>query len=399
MRQFYKRIKFVRVGDLLGIIPMIFSWVVSLIYRFWHHNVWLICERREDARDNGYWFYKYLIENHKDIEAVYAIDKHSPDFNKVAALGKVVQFGSFAHWVYYWVAKRNISSQKEGKPNAAICFVLEVFLGLRNNRVFLQHGITKDNARWLYYDVSKINLFICAVKDEYEFVLRTFGYPIHSVKLCGFSRYDNLLSPHSINRQILVMPTMREWLRIQSSDTLKYENTNDFIQSEFFKFWNGFINSNRLFDILNQYDYQLIFYPHASMQHKVEYFKSNNTHITIGKPSEYDVQQLLMESCLLITDYSSIYFDFAFMEKPLIYYQFDYDKYRKGQYQEGYFSYEKNGFGPIVRTEDDLLKELEALIQNQCIMPDIYKKRTSRFFTYRDIHNCERIYEAIVNMK
>ena len=291
------------------------------------------------------------------------------------------------------------SSQKEGKPNAALCFILEVYFGLRKNRVFLQHGITQSDARWLYYDVTKLNLFICAVKDEYDYISKTFNYPKNTVQLCGFSRYDNLLSPYQIKRQILVMPTMRDWLRIQSSDTLKYEVSHDFYQSDYYKHWNSLINSNRLHKILCEYNIDVVFYLHAGMQKYVDYFASDNQRVIIGRPKEYDVQQLLKESCVLITDYSSVFFDFAYMEKPLIYFQFDYEKFRRGQYQQGFFSYENNGFGPVVQTEAALLDKLEMILKCNCEMPEKYRSRTIQFFTYRDTHNCGRIYNAIANMK
>lgn len=49
--------------------------------------------------------------------------------------------------------------------------------------------------------------------------------------------------------------------------------------------------------------------------------------IEIAKFKDYDVQQLLIELRILITDFSSVFFDFAYMKKPVIYYQFDRDKY------------------------------------------------------------------------
>ena len=45
-------------------------------------------------------------------------------------------------------------------------------------------------------------------------------------------------------------------------------------------------------------------------------------------------------------DYSSIAFDFAYMKKPLIYYQFDQDKYYTNHFAKGYFDCERDGFGP-----------------------------------------------------
>lgn len=395
LRQFAQRLKFVRTKDIASIPAMCIGFVVSIPFRMAHRNIWLICERECDARDNGYWFFKYMCENHPEIEAVYAINKKSKDYQKVASVGKTIQFGSFIHWVYYFAAKWNISSQKEGKPNAALCFILEVYLNMVQNRVFLQHGIIKDDLRWLYYDVSKISVFCCAARREHKYVVDTFGYRPEKIVLTGLCRFDNLLMPHQVKRQILVMPTMREWLKTISSDTLKYEKTKDFCQSEYFVTWNSFLHNGRLHELLEANNIDLLFYPHPSMQKYVNQFKTECSRIAIASSGHYDIQQLLMESAMLITDYSSIYFDFAYMKKPLVYYQFDYDKYRKGQYQEGYFSYKDDGFGPVVYTEGDLLKEIEECIADNLKMPRKYSERTEGFFAFSDRDNCRRTYEAI----
>lgn len=399
MSQFTQRLKFVKGKDILAIFPMCAGYITSLFLRITHRNIWLVCERHQDARDNGYWFFKYLCENHPEIEAIYAIDLDSPDFHKVDKFGKVIPFGSFKHWVYYWAAKRNISSQKEGKPNAALCFILEVYLGCRKNRAYIRHGISKDDQKWVYYNITKMNLFVTSVKREYDYVCDRFGYPEGNVQLVGLCRYDNLLSPHTVKRQIVIMPTMREWLRVHSSETIKYEGTKDFTQSEYYLSWSSLLHNKRLEKLLKTFDVKLFFFPHASMQQYVNHFSSKSEYITIADAKDYDVQQLLMESAVLITDYSSIYMDFAFMKKPLIYYHFDYEKYRSGQYQDGYFSYQEDGFGKVVQKEEDLLDELELILQNGMIMSDLYIDRVQRFFTFHDSKNCERTYNAILKMR
>lgn len=397
--EFTSRLKFVRWRDMIQIFPASLGYIVSLFLRIKHNNVWLVCERGSDARDNGYWFFKYLCEQHPEIEAVYAIDFDSPDYSKVASLGQVIPFGSLKHWIYYWVAKRNISSQKEGKPNAALCYILEVYMGCRKNRAYIRHGIAKDDQRWVYYDVTKMNLFVTSVKREYDYVCERFGYPEGNVQLVGLCRFDNLLTPHEIKRQIIVMPTMREWLRSITSDTLKYEDSMDFTMSEYYLTWTSLMQNRRLHEILEYFNIKLIFFPHASMQQYVEQFKSDSHYIKIADAKNFDVQQLLMESAALITDYSSIYMDFAFMKKPLLYYHFDYEKYRRGQYQDGYFSYKDDGFGDIVTKEEELLNKLESLLVDGLVMPKHYQDRVEDFFTYRDNKNCERTYNAILNIK
>jgi CDP-glycerol glycerophosphotransferase (TagB/SpsB family) len=132
------------------------------------------------------------------------------------------------------------------------------------------------------------------------------------------------------------------------------------------------------------------------MQHYVQKFKSyENDVVVIADKEHYDVQELLISSKLLITDYSSVFFDFAYMNKPLIYYQFDRKQFRENHYAEGYFSYENDGFGPCFEKYEDMKQYLIHMIENQCDQPEKYDLRVKDFFDLCDNHNCERTFNAI----
>jgi CDP-glycerol glycerophosphotransferase (TagB/SpsB family) len=93
-----------------------------------------------------------------------------------------------------------------------------------------------------------------------------------------------------------------------------------------------------------------------------------------------------------------VFFDVGYMEKPVIYYQFDLEEFRKFHYQEGYFSFEKHGFGPVVQTEDELLDALCACAGNDFRMQREYRDRLDAFFPVRDTLNCERTYRILRRM-
>ena len=105
-----------------------------------------------------------------------------------------------------------------------------------------------------------------------------------------------------------------------------------------------------------------------------------------------------MRCNVLITDYSSVFFDVGYMEKPVIYYQFDLEEFRKYHYQEGYFSYEAHGFGPVVQTEEALMDELYACAENDFRMQKEYRARLDAFYPVRDTQNCERTYQILREM-
>jgi CDP-glycerol glycerophosphotransferase (TagB/SpsB family) len=396
MGNFISRIKYVKFSDIFSFSLFFISIIPSKIYKIKHPDLWLICEDKNEARDNGYWLFKYIAENKPEIDIVYAINKSSPDYKKVEGLGRVIQYGSIKHWVNYLAASKNISSQKGGKPNAALCYVLEIYGLLKNRRIFLQHGITKDDAKWLYYEVTKFSLFVCAAKPEYEYVKKQFKYPDEKIKLIGFCRYDNLTIDKNSKKQILIMPTWREWI---AHPITKTNGGNEkFINTGYHKYWNGLINNDLFNEIIENNNIMVIFYPHRNMQKLIETFKTNSSNIIIADWRFYDVQILLKESAFLITDYSSIAMDFAYMRKPLIYYQFDQQEFRKLQYQEGYFSYENDGFGEIVKTEKELLQIVQQYIKNNFKLNCLYDDRITNFFYFNDVNNCSRNFEAIKNL-
>ena len=392
LKEKFERVKF---KDILSVFTMIAAIPEALIMKRKRPDMWLICEDYNEARDNGYWLYKYVREKHPEQDCVYAINKESVDYNRVKDLGEVIQYGGYKHWVYYFAASKNISSQKGGKPNAAVCYILEVYGILKNKRVFLQHGITKDNMPWCYYQNTKMRVFVCGAKKEYDYIKKVFGYPEGYVQYLGFTRFDGLHDFEVKKDQILVMPTWREWIGTPTSKSKELDDITSFISTEYFKTWNAFLNSKDIADMLEQYNLRIVFYPHRNMQPFIKDFSTGSDRITIADWKKYDVQGLLKESAFLITDMSSIFMDFGYMRKPMLYYQFDMEKFREGQYQQGYFDYERDGFGPVCTRQDEVEELLRKYADNGLQIEDVYKEREEEFFPLWDTDNCRRNFEAI----
>lgn len=398
MENLKEKFERVKIKDILSFFIMILSLPYALWLKISRPNIWLICEDANEARDNGYWLYKYITKEHPEQDCVYAINKKSVDYNKVKKLGETIKYGGYQHWAYYLAASKNISSQKGGKPNAAICYVLEVNNILKNVRIFLQHGIIHNDLPWLYYKNTKMRLFICGAKKEYNFIKKTFGYPEGYVKYLGLARFDGLHDFKIKQNQILVMPTWREWIATPTSKSTTLDDMSSFKSTEYFQKWNSFLNSKTIAKILEKYNLKMVFYPHRNMQKYINEFSKESDNIIIADWKNYDVQNLLKESAFLITDYSSIFMDFAYMRKPMLYYQFDLEKFRKGQYQQGYFEYSKDGFGPVCKNQTELENQLLKYAKEQLTIEEKYKKMEEEFFPLYDNKNCERHYQEIKNI-
>lgn len=352
-----------------------------------YRNLWLISERGIDARDNGYYLFRHITQNHGEINAAYAITEDSPDRARVSEFGRIIRYGSFEHFLALVLSKVKISTHIMGYTPYIDFFVRLDKIGLvKGKKIFLQHGIIKDNLTYLYSDNVNIDLFVCSAKPEYDYVKQFFGYSENVVRMLGLCRYDDLHKIDSPSRKVLLMPTWRYNLGGADKKT--------FLESEYYKTYESLLNSRALEKLLEKYDYELVFYPHIEMQKFIGCF-SGSRRVKIKSFKDCTVQELLINTDVLITDFSSVFFDYAYMEKPMIFYQFDEERFRAQHYSEGYFSYERDAFGAIVYDEGSLLTELEKILQNGACMEDKYKKRVNAFFTLRDKNNSERNYLAI----
>ncbi|ECO2572864.1 CDP-glycerol glycerophosphotransferase family protein [Campylobacter coli] len=353
-------------------------------------NIWLLMDKDYEADDNAEHLYRYIMQNHPEQKIVFALRKESLDWERLEKEGfNLIEFGSFKFERIIKKASKVISSHADE--------YLIRHVTLTQQFVFLQHGVIKDDlSRWL--NSKKINLFITSTRAEYDSIANNYNrykFGKKEVLLTGLARHDALLKNNQCNtRQIVIMPTWRANIVGVALGSSKRGLQSDFTQSEYFKKWNLLLNSNILQKLCEKYDYTVVFNPHRNI---IPYLKEFNipSYIKIASQNE-SLQELFCNSSLMITDYSSVAFEMAYLNKPVIYYQFDHEEFFSSHtLQKGYFDYEKDGFGPVVEDEESLLKELENLLQNDCNPFGIYKDNIDSTFAFKDGKCCERIYKVI----
>ncbi len=359
--------------------------IARLIYR--NREIYLFAERGVDARDNAYHLYRYFKEKHSEKESYFVITKNSPDRDKLLPLGNVVNRRSLRHYLLFIVAKYKISTHIMGfSPNIDFYARFRKKLHIYGKLIFLQHGIAISDYPNLYAEKIGVSLFTCGAKPEFDFINQTFHYKNGEVKYTGCARFDALCD-FQTKKQILIMPTWR--LQLKFASAAEVEN------SEYVRCWNEALNNPRLCEFAEKSGTEIIFYPHFEMQKYIYLFGSKSDKIKIASMENYDVQTLLKESKLLVTDFSSVYFDFAYMGKPVIYFQFDRENFFKNHYAKGYFDYDTMSFGPVKNTADEVVEQIIANAENGYQIDDFYKKRLEGFFPLRDCENCKRIFEEI----
>ena len=187
--------------------------IAKLLYG--NKRIWIICERGDDARDNGYWMFKYLSKEHQYVNQYYLIDKKSADYNKVRSIGKVVRYKSLKHWLLYCAAEVRMTTHLAS-------FAPGNYLGewfkhhkQKGVNVFLQHGITHNEFPSNYFEYNGNDLFICGAKPEFEHIANECHYPKGNVIYTGFARFDGL---HNIEtkKQILIKSNLDDLQNIDN---------------------------------------------------------------------------------------------------------------------------------------------------------------------------------------
>jgi CDP-glycerol glycerophosphotransferase (TagB/SpsB family) len=109
--------------------------------------------------------------------------------------------------------------------------------------------------------------------------------------------------------------------------------------------------------------------------------------------SNINISKYLLNSSILITDYSSVLFDFWYMKKPAIYYHFhDY-------HYKDFLNYETELFWYTEHKLDWLIFSLNTIIKNNWAIEKKYSERINNFFYKIDGKNCERNYNKIIKLK
>lgn len=361
---------------------------------------WLIFDRETQADDNAEHLYRWLRHNHPERNSYFVLRKDSHDWQRLEKEGfRLLAYGSPEHEALLHECAKIISSHIDA-------YVVNYFKDHSTDDkhiCWLQHGVTKDDlSRWLKMK-KRIDLLVTETPAEQaSFVEDGNRYRLtdKEVKLLGFPRHDALLAPHNIQkRQLLIMPTWRCAIAGSLIDGSRRDKNPLFMQTDYAQAWTTVLQSPRLYDMSRKHRFDVVFFPHANIQPYLEDFKIPK-YIHVMHHYDGSIQDVFRSSTVMLTDYSSVAFEMAYMHKAVIYYQFDEETIFTGNhiYQKGYFDYRQHGFGPVATDENILMDALEDILVRDGQPSPMYLERMQQTFIFRDGKNCERVYDAICSL-
>ena len=359
---------------MLGRIKIFLGKIIRLVYRLScrlipcdQKTVLFISFHGRGYSDNPKAIYEYLRSQNQDLNYIWAI-KHHKQKNIQIEGAKVIEYFSIPYFYYlarakYWVVNCKLPAYILKKENQVY---LQTWHGTPLKR--LGHDIVLDNKDATFYrskmsakemyetydiDVRKYNymispnpystnVFESAFQINRERLIET-GYPRNDI-LVNTSKEEIEVLKEKMGlpkdkKVILYAPTWRDNSYVTQGYTFKLQVD--------FKKWQ---------DLLSD-EYVVIFKPH--------YLIINDFNIQQYKGFVYeasatsDIAELYLVSDILITDYSSVFFDYSILNRPMYFYMFDLEEYAS-ELRGFYFDIYETLPGPIVENEDDLLKALTS---------------------------------------
>lgn len=377
---------------LLSVVTRTISKLVPKKKNRWVFGSWF----GNNISDNSRAIYEYILENNKEIEIVWVV--RDPDKYKDMPC-KVVRRNSIKGcWT---VLRSQVAIFNQGYVDFCTFNIIGGAYSVQ-----LWHGVAwkkigidgwdepkrlKDKIyRKAFKMVARYSLFI-APADNYAEVLKSaFNAPEDRIIKVGQPRNDILFNEEN---NISLHNELLDELNISDKNTkiVLYMPTFRDKKQKILSFFDGthFDRANQLAKVNNCIIIEKSHFKDS--QRKEE--DSLSTEGIYALPN-YDAMKLLGAADILITDYSSCFFDFVVKDKPIIYYLYDYEYY-KNKDRGLYYEYSDIAGGTVAFDDNELFKAIEDNLTNPELEKDKREKLFREYVTYESSENSKKIVNRI----
>lgn len=370
-----------------------------------YHDSWALMDRIHDADDSAERLFRYLRDERPDINAWFVLEEGTPDWQRLEADGyrdRLVAHGS-REWKLLLLNCRHLISSHADAPVVRPPEIMRLTRP-RWRFIFLQHGVIKDDlSGWL--NPKQIDLFITSTPQEHASIAgdhTAYTFTTKETALTGLPRFDRLREiGHRVGPEerdlVLIVPTWRHWLQPPLEPGSQRRTVHpEVFDSEFMRSWMAVLEAEDLAKTCDARGLKIGFLPHPNLQPALDAMQLP-PHVVPLSYHGQDVQQLFARAAVLVTDYSSIAFNAAYIDRPVVYFQFDQKRVLSGGHvgRKGYFTYERDGFGPVTYDAETAVAETVASLEHGHDPRPEYAARIAATFPQRDGKCCERVTAAI----
>ena len=372
---------------MLGLIARVGKQFCSLFNtddKIWVFGAW----KGQLYSDNSKYLFQYILENHPEIHPIW-ITRNNKVLFELRKNGLPVQ-KRFSLNGFYSIVKAGFAFETEGDQD------ISPFMNKKTKVIQLWHGVAPKKANWNGFnqdgDRRRTNYWMASSEQNKGTLQELFGMSSNHIYVTGYPRNDTFVKPHvqhpviqelnqkySNYKKVIYMPTHRNF----GSEGMAFSKETMFALDK----------------KLRERDIVMVYKPHFHELQNYLDIENEFTNIVLAKDQEkyQDVYGYICDFDLLISDYSSIIYDFLCAKKPIVLFPYDLEHFRTSDaglfdYYEGYPA------GPFCFDWDQVVEQMMKLLDNDHEWEE--KRETCRrlFHPFDDGNNCERVYEAAVSL-
>ena len=373
--------------NIIKIIKKVVFYIITKIYSVVHKliktdekTIIFIAYLGKGYMCNPKYIHQYLLQDSrfKDFKFIWALKDASIDINGA----KTIKYRSLEYFYYlakskFWIVNCKLPKyclKKEnqvyiqtwhGTPLKQLAHDIDV----NENTVFYRSKQSREEMVQSYDDdVIKYDYLISPNSYTTDIFESCFKIDKSKIKEYGYPRNDYLvnLTQNEINNLKNRLSIPKEKKVILYAPTWRDNNFNDkgyvFNLEVDFKKWKSYLGE----------EWVVLFKPHYLISNKFDLSEVSDF-VKVFKEN-IDINELYAVSDMLITDYSSVFFDYSILNRPICFYMYDLKDYEENL-RGLYLDIHKDLPGPICENEKDLLE----IIKNKTYENDYYKNKLNKF--------------------
>ena len=216
-------------------------------------------------------------------------------------------------------------------------------------------GTTTEKYKEIFFkESSNWDYLISPNRYSSDIFTHAFRVPADKILETGYPRNDELINSNNMGN----IKKIKESLGLpKDKKIIMYAPTwrdDEYFSIGHYKF-NLKIDLDLLQNSLGE-DYVILLRLHYLISNRIDVSRYEG--FVYDLSNYHDIRNLYMISDLLITDYSSVFFDYLCLKRPIIFYTYDIDSYRD-KLRGFYFDFEKEAPGPLVKTTKELIEAIK----------------------------------------
>jgi teichoic acid glycerol-phosphate primase len=317
--------------------------------------------------DNSQYVYEEIRRQNIPTEVVFlcdekAFDKFKDDPEATTILFKLQHIVNWGRAVYHLATSRHIFIDNYFGFLAAVTFKEEVQctqlwhasgamkrFGLEDESIRTRTTRAKQRFLQVY---SKFDHVVVGSDFMAEIFMKSFNLSKEKILPSGIPRTDFYFNEEV--KQKAVAALIHKHPILNGKKVILYAPTYRDHELEYF---NLVLEIEKMAQELRS-DYILILRLHPAIENKADYSTRYPDFVLDLSSSQYEINDLLVVADYLITDYSSIPYEFSLLHKPMIFFTYDLEEYRHERGLMGDF--EENLPGPMVKRTDTIIELIKT---------------------------------------